>query len=260
MTVQPRQDHLELILVDHDTDVHYLDRRYDSDMRTLQKIVSAGYLGDIHEAEFHHDLAAPSWLQHFSKVKYEPGDGFLWMVASHTLDQVLHLFGPPRSITAFTRVLRGVESEIEDTHTIILQFKSPLLVTVKTNCMSVMHKQLKYFVRGSKGSFVKYGEDQQCPDGPQLGRDEAGCELDTTWGQIETQTKLLDDQEYTGSTWSAKVKTEKGDWGEYYADVVRAVRGGIEPVIKAETSRDGLRIIELARQSAAEGRTLPFDR
>jgi len=77
---------------------------------------------------------------------------------SHTIDQALLLFGRPKSVTGFFRALRGVESEIDDTFTIILQYGPPqqdLLVTIKTNIVSPMLDQLKYFVRGTKGAFVK---------------------------------------------------------------------------------------------------------
>lgn len=80
---------------------------------------------------------------------------------SHTLDQALILFGRPQSVTGFFRALRGIESEVDDTFTIILQYGAPrhdLLVTVKTNIVSPMPDQLKYFVRGTNGTFVKVRE------------------------------------------------------------------------------------------------------
>lgn len=64
-------------------------------------------------------------------------------------------------MTGFFRALRGVESEVDDTFTIILQYSAPrqdLLVTVKTNIVSPMPDQLKYFVRGTDGTFVKVSE------------------------------------------------------------------------------------------------------
>jgi hypothetical protein len=77
---------------------------------------------------------------------------------SHTFDQTLLLFGRPSSVTGFLRTLRGIESEVEDTFTAILQYdgaQKDLLVTVKTNVVSPMKDQLKYFARGTKGSYVK---------------------------------------------------------------------------------------------------------
>lgn len=79
-------------------------------------------------------------------------------LGSHTIDQALVLFGRPSSVIAFLRSNRGMESDIDDTFTIILQYsgeQKSLLVTIKTTVVTHMKDQLKYFVRGTKGTFVK---------------------------------------------------------------------------------------------------------
>lgn len=80
------------------------------------------------------------------------------MQGTHTLDQALYLFGRPTSVTGFLRSNRGVESEIDDTFTIILQYSGSqknLLVTVKTAIVTHMKDQLRFFVRGNKGTYLK---------------------------------------------------------------------------------------------------------
>lgn len=52
-------------------------------------------------------------------------------------------------------VLRGIESETEDSFTLILQYDGPLLVTVKTTIVTPMVSQPKYLIRGTKGSYMK---------------------------------------------------------------------------------------------------------
>jgi len=44
----------------------------------------------------------------------------------------------------------------------------------------------------------------------------------------------------------------------FYRDLVAAIRGEAEVVVRPEVSRDGIRIIELARESAEKGSTVPF--
>ena len=44
----------------------------------------------------------------------------------------------------------------------------------------------------------------------------------------------------------------------YYEDVVKAVRGEADVVVTAETARDGLKIIEAARESWVSGRRVDF--
>jgi predicted dehydrogenase len=93
-------------------------------------------------------------------VEYVPGEGMAFGLGSHSIDQALVLFGRPASVTGFLRSLRGIESEVDDTFTIILQYsgeQKDLLVTIKTTIVSLMADQFKTFVRGTEGSFVKVG-------------------------------------------------------------------------------------------------------
>jgi len=51
-----------------------------------------------------------------------------------------------------------VDSEIDDTFTIFLQYdgaQKDLTVTVKTAIVTPLKEQLKYFVRGTEGSYIK---------------------------------------------------------------------------------------------------------
>lgn len=52
--------------------------------------------------------------------------------------------------------------------------------------------------------------------------------------------------------------TVAGRWRGFYENLADAVGGKAELAVKADESRDGLRVIELARQSHEEGRTVPF--
>jgi predicted dehydrogenase len=100
----------------------------------------------------------PSWMVKNTSVEYIPGEGMMFAAGSHSIDQAIILFGRPASVTAFLRSMRGIDSEIEDTFTIILQYegeKRNLLVTIKTAIVSPMLDQLKTFLRGTEGSFVK---------------------------------------------------------------------------------------------------------
>lgn len=57
---------------------------------------------------------------------------------------------------------------------------------------------------------------------------------------------------------SGRVPSQPGSYMDFYRDVVKAVRGEGEVVVKPEESRMGIRVIELARQSAKEGRTVEW--
>jgi predicted dehydrogenase len=204
-------------------------------------------------------------MKGWTETSYTPGKGMLFGIGSHTIDQVLVLFGRPESITGFYRSLRGIESQIDDAFTVILQYggeKKNLVVTVKTSVVCVMQHPLKFFVRGYDGSFVKYGEDlqeSQVFKGIKATEEGFGVESQDTCGLLTTKEKVDGCQKEEGGRWVGKFPSLKGDYVGYYEDLAKTVRGEKELVVKPETARDGLRIIEIARKSAEKGCTLPFN-
>lgn len=238
-------------------------RRYDSDFQTLLQVYKAGHLGEVTDAEIHYDLDLPSWMRGMTDPGWKPGDGLNFGIGCHSLDQALCLFGRPKSVTAFYRTLRGVKSESEDTFDMTLQYAdSPRLVHVKTHVRTTMPNPLKYFVRGNNGTFIKFGDDQQehqIMAGMKSWDEGFGAEPEEIWGELTTRQQAVPTQIQKGSYWVGRVPSVVLGISQYYSDVATAIRGDGQLVVQPETSRDGLRIIELARKSALEGITVPFD-
>jgi hypothetical protein len=76
---------------------------------------------------------------------------------------------------------------------------------------------------------------------------------------LTTKEKFDGCQKEEGGRLVGKFPSLKGDYVGYYEDLVGAIKGKKELVVKPETARDGLRIIEIARKSADKGCTLPFN-
>ncbi|KAH6619321.1 hypothetical protein B0J18DRAFT_400272 [Chaetomium sp. MPI-SDFR-AT-0129] len=247
----------------------FQNRRFDSDFLTLRHLNDEGALGDILEADIHFDYPDPGWISGWTKKEYSPGQGMTFGLGTHTLDQALFLFGTPASVTAFLRSNRGVDSDVDDTFTIILQYSGAqknLLVAVKTAVVTHMQDQLRLFVRGTKGSFLKFGVDPQeaqaiaAPGQPATSA-EYGVESERIWGTLTTKSEFdpkiqkydEESQRYTG-----KYPSIPGRYRSYYENVSAAILGREEIFVKPETSRDGLRIIELARESQEKGATIAW--
>ncbi|SPQ18383.1 e7dee994-338e-460b-b76b-391a4ad60ef8 [Thermothielavioides terrestris] len=247
----------------------FQNRRFDSDFRTLHHLVSQGALGDVLEAELHYDYPEPSWIAGWTQKEYIAGEGMTFGLGTHTLDQALYLFGRPASVTAFLRSNRGVDSEIDDTFTIILQYSGKqknLLVTVKTAIVTHMKDQLKYFVRGTQGTYLKFGTCPQesqalaAPGQPALSAD-WGVEDEQIWGTLTTTTEFdatCQKFDEKSKKYIGKYPSLPGWYRGYYEKLVAAIRGKEEVFVKPETARDGLRIIELARESHAKGCTVAW--
>jgi predicted dehydrogenase len=261
----------------------FQNRRYDSDFRTLQRVLSSGCLGAITEFQNNYDMDDPEWVRGWTSATPVPGEGMLYGLGTHSLDQTLLLFGQPSSVTAFTRSLRQKGAASDDTFTIVLQYegdKSDLVCTVKTTIVSKlpMERQVKFVVRGRDGTFLKVSchiSNLQAPptDATQNGEDPQidqlfaglkaddpayGIEPETYHGELFTKDKADDSQTQTGNLWSGKYVSSQGSYLDYYKDVVAAIRGEKEVVVKPEESRMGIRVIELAKESAEKGVTVAW--
>lgn len=77
----------------------------------------------------------------------------------------------------------------------------------------------------------------------------------TTYDEFDSQSQIYDPQrkKYIG-----RFPTITGRIRGYYENVVDAIRGKAELLVKPEQSRDAIRVIELARKSHETGMTIPW--
>jgi predicted dehydrogenase len=63
-----------------------IDRRYDSDFRTLSYLVNHPDkpLGEINELEIHYDVDAPAWAVKNESTEHTPGGGLMFGIGCHT--------------------------------------------------------------------------------------------------------------------------------------------------------------------------------
>jgi len=137
----------------------YQNRRWDTDFLTLSALLKDGKLGRVVEFETHFDRHRPEAPAASStwKAKPLPGGGAAYDLGTHLIDQVVVSFGLPDKITGFVGSQREHNPEnVEDSCTILLHYESTgLLATVKAGVVSPEVEQLRFWVRGEKGSYKK---------------------------------------------------------------------------------------------------------
>ncbi|KAI8199804.1 hypothetical protein K4K52_008643 [Colletotrichum sp. SAR 10_76] len=212
------------------------NRRFDNDFLTLQHLINEGALGDVKEAQLHFDVNAAPWVANWDRKVYTPGNGMTFGLGTHTIDQALLLFGPPKSVTGFLRSNRDIDSDIDDTFTIILQYdgdRRDLLFTIKTGIITHMQDQLKYFVRGTKGTYLKFGTDPQesqaaAAPGKPATADNFGVESERLWGTLTTETEFdskIQKYEDESKVYIGRYPTICGWYRGYYETVADAILG-----------------------------------
>jgi predicted dehydrogenase len=234
----------------------YQNRRWDSDFLTFRKLQKDGALGRIVEFETHFDrfiaVKPGTWKGQLSMVN---GGGVVYDLGTHLLDQVYVAFGLPATVTAVFANQRREGAGVEpDAFTMMLQYKDGLVVTAKAGEMSIESEQLRYWVRGTKGSYKKFHVDCQeghLKAGLKPGDAGFGVEDVSLSGSLTT---LIQDKPVT----NAYPNIEPETYGALYEGFAKAVEKrdeGLVPV-KAEEVRDVLRIIEAAKESAKTGKAV----
>ncbi|MEU2787770.1 Gfo/Idh/MocA family oxidoreductase [Streptomyces sp. NPDC007100] len=234
----------------------FQNRRWDNDFRTVRKLVAEGALGDVQRFESRFERWRPKpkggWRE--SGDPAEIG-GLLYDLGSHVADQAIALFGPVTQVYAESDVRRpGAEAD-DDTFLALTHangVRSHLWVSATTAQLGP-----RFRVLGSRAGYVKYGLDPQeaaLRDGRRPGDDRAGwgTEPQEAWGRIGAG-----ESPQTGG--GEPVPTLPGDYPAYYAAVAEALRTGGRPPVSAAEAAATLRVLEAAKTSAAEGRTVRIE-
>jgi predicted dehydrogenase len=234
----------------------YQNRRFDADFLLLSRLIREGMLGRVVEFETHFDRHRPevpsatSW-----KNEAAPGTGAVYDLGSHLMDQVVTLFGLPEKITGYTTPQRlGGAEGFEDSYTALLQYKNGLLATVKAGVVSPEVEQLRFWVRGEKGSFKKFHldcQEDQLRGGLRPGMQGYGAEGEEKFGVLTTVTE-------GGKMARTVAPTPHGDYSVYYEMVAEALKTGDRSKLPCDpaVAADVIRLVELARESAKLGKTL----
>lgn len=238
------------------------NRRWDGDFLTLRKLLSEGTLGRVVEIVSRFDRYRPLQRAGSWKEQGGPSTGLLFDLGPHVVDQALALFGPPARITAHLRHDRD-STEIDDGFDLALDYDRHDLA-LRYGCHATLlaaDPSPRFLVHGTHGSYRKTGVDPQEPvmvatgrRPPLLGSPEPWLpEPESDWGTLT----FAPDLEQPNQLSYAPYPTVPGDYRLFYANVRDAVRGEASLAVSAEDGYRTLRLLDLARQSSTEQRTLP---
>lgn len=137
----------------------FQNRRWDADFVTLKRILAENKLGRVVEFESHYDRYDP--VVPPRDLVDTPGSGVIYDLGTHLFDQILNIYGPPTGVTGFLgrQRERADSGGPFDACSVLLHYSSGPLVTVKASPLSADDVQLRFWVRGSKGSYKKVSHD-----------------------------------------------------------------------------------------------------
>jgi scyllo-inositol 2-dehydrogenase (NADP+) len=230
----------------------YQDRRWDGDFGTIKKLVQSGRLGTIVEYEcrfdrFRLEPKPNAWREKADQA----AAGVLFDLGPHVIDQALVLFGEPKSITASAFCERET-SQVDDSFDVCLEY--PHLRAMGRARIIAYAPGPHFLIHGTNGSFVKYGMDPQearlradnYPQGTDWGAD-WGMEPEELWGTLS----LVGEP-------PVKVKTDRGDYRGFYANVRDAIEKKAPLDVTPEQALRTMRAVILAHKSSREKRTVDW--
>lgn len=221
------------------------NRRWDGDFLTVEKLVEGGTLGDIMLAEFHWDRFRPE-IKPGWREEPRDGAGLLADLGPHLVDQALRLFGRPDAVMGDVAAQRA-RAAVDDWFDLTLLYgRARVRLSAST---LIADARPRFALHGTRGSFVKHGIDPQeaaLRAGGSVSAPGFGEDPDDLRGRLTM-----------GDGSPERVPTERGDWRRFYTSMADAIESGAPPPVDPAKALAALRLLQLARRSAAEGRVLP---
>lgn len=224
----------------------YHNRRFDADFQTLRKVIAEGRIGRIWRVHSRMEQDDPATLE------AGPTGGLLRDLGSHVVDQMVFLLGPVASVDAQLDIADLPEGPTDAGFTITLRHAGGAHSHLSASKLNrIAAKEFRAY--GDAGSYVSSSTDAQA-EAIFAGRRPAddlagwGYEPEANWGSLRTEAQC------------ERVPSEPGRYHAYYEAFARAVREGTPPPVTAEEAIETLAILDAARESAAEGRSIEVEK
>lgn len=217
----------------------YHNRRWEAGHLTAKQLLDKGTLGELKIFKSVLERWRPQPGPKKWKEEPHPAAGLLYDIGAHQLDELLLLFGWPKSLYADMRTLRA-EGQVDDYYEVHCDYGS--FKAVIGASLLASQPQPAYQLYGTEGSYQKAKLDVQ--EG-WLGKgklpERAGWsdEPDNEWGMLVGN----DDERHYPSV--------SGDYMGYYQNIADHLRGNAPLAITAEHGLNVIRFIEWIQQAAS---------
>lgn len=226
--------------------VAFQNRRWDGHILTARSLLAAGRFGTVSDVILRYDRLRAIVPGRWSDED-RPGSGLWFNLGSHLCDQAIHLFGAPKTVWADFQAHRPGARTV-DYFNVVLGYDG--FRVILHSCVISPAPGPLIEIQGSHGAFVKFGEDTQ-EDMLKARRTpgDAGWGVDPVLGTFtpaEGETRLPVEAVACGP----------GNYMAFYQGFAAAVRGQGPSPVPVEESLLLMRVMDLAIDSAREGRRL----
>jgi scyllo-inositol 2-dehydrogenase (NADP+) len=222
--------------------IPFQNRRWDGDFLTVQRLLRSGALGTVHRFESRFErlrsTVKPGWA---AAGAAERGEGIVYDIGSHLIDQALVLFGPVVEVSA-ELARRHPEVVVEDEAFVSLLHSGGARSHLYMSAMAAQSGP-RLSVWGSRAAYVKHGLDGQ-EAALRAGGDPSapgwGVEPRESWGWLGTTDERRHEP------------TDPGAYPAFYAAVARAISSGGDLPVTIPQAMEMLDVIDAVFRSARE--------
>ncbi|MDR1338658.1 MAG: Gfo/Idh/MocA family oxidoreductase [Prevotellaceae bacterium] len=229
------------------------NRRWEGELVALKQTVEQKLLGKLIDGEFRFERFKNKPNPKAHKEEPLPGNGLMYELCTHLIDQAIFLFGKPVSV--YAEICRErVFSKIDDYCAITLYYENQFRLLIKSSLL-VADIGPSYILNGHAGSFVKYRAnilEEQSVNGIRPGDADFGREGADTAARL---TLLQAD----GSLTTVKHTSPDSSYAGFYQQLGEAIRANrengcqsVKVPVEPQDALLGIRIIEAAYESAKQ--------
>ncbi|MGC2468064.1 MAG: oxidoreductase [Candidatus Acidiferrum sp.] len=227
----------------------YQNRRYDGDFQALLHLAKDASFGRIVSFEANYDRFRPQLKPGAWRERVGPGNGIFFDLGPHLIDYALTLFGMPEAVTADIRIVRE-GAAVDDTFDVAFHYRSGLRADLRSSILAAAPRA-HFIVHGTRGAFIKQTVDPQelnLRNGKIPAEGPWGAEPEENWGVLTVPED--------GGLTQQRVPSANCDFRDFYANLRDAILGKAALAVTPEWALDAMRLLELARQSSNERRTI----
>ena len=227
----------------------YQNRRYDGDFQAIAKLVASGVLGRIVRFESNYDRFRPQLRPGAWRERSGPGSGIFFDIAPHLIDHALLLFGMPEALTADIRIERE-GAVADDAFDLAFHYPRGLRADLRSSILAAVTRA-RFILHGTQGAFVKQSFDPQ-----ENNLRHGQVPVDGSWGAEQEEYWGLLTLSEKGAFTGRRVPSANCDYRDFYANLRDAILGKATLAVSPDWALDVMRLLELARQSSKERRTI----
>lgn len=228
------------------------NRRWDADLDIVKRALKQDLLGDVFtvESRVHGQNGAMYGWRSFKVA----GGGMMLDWGVHQIDQLIQLFGENIK-SVYCNMAKIKTTEVEDYFKLILTMKDGKVLQIETGTYNLIQLP-RWYVCGSKGALQI--DTWGCP-----GKVTRAKSSDFEWTPVIIHTAAGPTRTMSPRPKDTLEEIEipeiAPDWCEFYLNVLDAVDGKAELLVKPAETLYVLRIMEAAFKSAETGEAVLFD-